>query len=81
MPFKRRSDADVRASLDADIEYIDHMEFTPYSCSEHTPIAGMMHVHPEDLDSVTAARSVRGEKVNCNDCDSVYTIKNGWVTR
>lgn len=61
---------------------IDHTEFTPYSCNEHTPIAGMMHVHPEDLDGVAAVR-IREElpPVKCDDCDAVYTLAKGWHHR
>lgn len=78
MPFKRRSNADIRASLMADI---DHMEFAPYTCSEHSPIAGMMHVDPEDLDTVARAREVFRQDVTCNNCDAVYTIAKGWHHR
>lgn len=56
---------------------IDHMEFTPYVCTDHAPIAGMMHVHAEDLQSVARSRG----KVECNDCDAVYTVAKGWVVR
>lgn len=79
MAFKRRSDADIRASLMADI---DDMGFTPYTCSDHTPIAGMMHVHAEDLDTVAANRARFGDRpVECNDCDAVYTLAKGWHHR
>lgn len=58
---------------------IDHIEFTPYTCKEHTPIAGMMHVHAEDLDTVAANRARFGDQpVECNDCDAVYTVAKGW---
>lgn len=53
---------------------IDHTEFTPYQCGTHSPIAGMMHVHPEDLDSVAKSRPVE-----CDNCDATYTIRKGWV--
>lgn len=76
MPFKRRSDADIRASLMADI---DHMEFTPYQCTSHSPIAGMMHVHEEDLYTIAAERAKHGEKVECADCDYVFRLGTGWV--
>lgn len=53
------------------------MEFTPYVCTDHAPIAGMMHVHAEDLQSVARSRG----KVECNDCDAVYTVAKGWTVR
>jgi hypothetical protein len=37
---------------------------------KHKPIAGMMVVHPEDLNTVAQARTV-----NCEDCDRTYNPK------
>lgn len=73
MAFKRRSDADIRASLYDDI---DHIEHTPYQCKSHSPVAGMMHVHAEDLEFVAASRG----KVECDTCDMVYRAGKGWVS-
>lgn len=61
---------------DADI---DHTEFTPYQCMSHSAIAGIMHVHDEDLDMVAAERAKRREKVECQNCDYVYVAGKGWV--
>lgn len=59
---------------------IDHTEFTPYQCAEHSPVAGMMHVHPEDLDTVAAARRKnRDRPIECSDCDAVYLVSRGWT--
>ena len=41
----------------------------------HSPVAGMMVVHEEDLDTVAAVRTVE-----CESCDRVYLRRSGrWV--
>ena len=52
---------------------------TPYECSDHCPVAGMMHVHPEDLDEIARAREVFRQHVTCGDCDMVYVVGKGWT--
>lgn len=43
--------------------------------SEHAPVAGMMAVHVEDLDTVAAVRPV-----TCKRCDGAYSASTGtWV--
>lgn len=45
----------------------------------HSPVAGMMHVHSEDLDHVAATRARRNlPPVECEQCDMVYTVDR-WV--
>jgi hypothetical protein len=39
----------------------------------HSWVAGMMHVSDEDLDEVYAARHPRGETIDCERCEQVYT--------
>lgn len=39
-------------------------------CDRHSWVAGMMHVHDEDLESVVEARSARGETVECQHCEA-----------
>ena len=54
----------------------------PYDpCADgHTPIAGMMHVHAEDLNTVTMERWARGiAPVECEQCDMVHMYARGWV--
>lgn len=59
-----------------DLMGIDDEDFTPYCATRggHAPEAGMMVVHPEDLDTVAQARG----KVECGDCDMVYRVGKGW---
>jgi hypothetical protein len=37
----------------------------------------MMHVHAEDLDAVHEARSARGEHIECERCEAVYSPEAG----
>ena len=39
----------------------------------HSWVAGMMHVHDEDLGAVYAARSARGEVIECERCEATYS--------
>lgn len=59
----------------------DDEQFTPYceTRGSHAPVAGMMHVHDEDLETVARMRAKRGEKVQCEDCDMTYVAGRGWV--
>lgn len=38
----------------------------------HDWVAGMMHVHPEDLEAVHKARSAKGHDIDCESCDAIY---------
>jgi hypothetical protein len=60
---------------------IPDIDFEPYCVTYgHTPVAGMMHVHPEDLDTVARMRRDRGiPSVTCDDCDARYDVDRGWV--
>lgn len=51
-------------------------DLTPYCVTRgyHSPEAGMMVVHPEDLDTVAASRG----KVDCGDCNMTYRVGKGW---
>jgi hypothetical protein len=54
--------------------YVWSVDWTdePTTC-RHSWVAGMMYVHDEDLDAVYAARSARGETIECERCEAVYT--------
>lgn len=61
-----------------DLGFIDE-ECVPYQCAEHTPIAGMVHVHPEDLTAVADMRRNRGlSPVGCENCDMRY-VADEWM--
>lgn len=53
---------------------IDHDEFVPYCSSYgHSAIAGMMHVHDDDLDTVADMRRANGDQpIECERCDATY---------
>lgn len=58
---------------------IDHTDYTPYVCTSHAPVAGMMHVHDEDLDKVAAGRKVMGAPpIECHTCGMSY-VDGVWV--
>lgn len=38
----------------------------------HDWVAGMMSVHPEDLETVATARAASGSKVECQACEATY---------
>lgn len=59
-----------------DLMGITDEDFTPYCVTRgyHSPEAGMMVVHDEDLDTVAAARG----KVDCGGCDMTYRVGTGW---
>lgn len=65
------STGDYYATLISDL----YTEATsPAQSHRHTPVAGMMYVDDEDLDSVARARG----KVECERCDMVYRPGGGW---
>jgi hypothetical protein len=38
----------------------------------HDWVAGIMAVHPEDLEAVHQARAAHGESIICDTCEAVY---------
>lgn len=58
-------------------EYVDGAAVVVEECEKHghTPVAGAMIVHPEDIDTVAASR-----RVECQRCDAHYQPQTrGWV--
>lgn len=61
---------------------IDDEDFTPYCVTKggHSPVAGMMVVHSEDLEYVATMRAENDlPPITCDDCDDVYRAGDGWV--
>jgi ribosomal protein L24E len=41
---------------------------------DHEWVAGMMIVHPDDLEETARARAAFGGKIECTQCDEVYKV-------
>lgn len=57
------------------LEWLDKGGFAPGGDEppcQHSWVAGMMVVHPEDLDMVARERARHGETVECAKCEEVY---------